>query len=1064
MSIAVKDITYKYTMQEIVSHITTMIQKAQKQIIIISNHTTFLYTKISTQTMQKLLLSRQNDKKLDIQCYFYDDVDYTNTKDTKKEKVIPYTILNTTNPVKTFINNLKQKARESNKEDFDENNIFSCLSRIKFEDFKELIDTLQKTIIEQFKSHAQTYELSETTKNETIQHTNKAFTFLLEYMDSAYSEGDAQLDKNFWILVVGLCAGVLLLCLGGIGALSLTLTSVDVVYQLYEHHKNNTFFKKNQFYLPLAIPIIESFFTQVSYTFAICLPRLTSHIIICDKYLIDISSTNIGQDLKFIPQEQLAMCATFADDEGINIFLSLINGDKKDVNLNNLTNQEKATILIQNDTPTDTQQNQCFNILQSHFLGNTFLGLVYIQHPIFSSEALARIMAHTKKHNDTSKTSRNYLIITNAPTKMNAKTIENIYTSKDLLNFTIKGRKQTNEQQSIKNPSIDYSQYDLEQNFTSDDDTTPHIVPLTPFCRIKTKEYKKIAQINDDYEKQWLFPVLGLPFAGFLQYQHFNEIQSYRHISQFFSTQVQLDKINKDIQNIREQLLNNTITYCETIRDKNKKGVGRYGLTSMDIFFMSVYFALLKTIDYSLEFKGEFLTIIDNQTKKKKTISYGIMNKGNSQDVIFTSKRQKDYARRNQANIPNLCIEEIVEQLENSAQDSSTFTFEDMILSINSNELLSIFGKILGLDKDKKDFVEIIQEISLNSLKDNLLLLFPLPQFFINDSMQDILKNTTKILIIVAYTYYTKNDRIWTELFCAFAEHAKEIYKHLEKNIPLTRNGTKQAIQKIVSDFNHSLSPKMKLSFGTIIAQHIVKSILNNTWETAFESMQRTYNNLIFATSEKYDPPYAKITQEYVYFPLINHTRLIAFDFSRALLGGELCSGGIEFFPYIMSYVRNDPEGIKNLCLKNILAFIVYDLFREELGLDDKKFMQMIFAKSSISSADILIYSLDSSVNKKWDKILLDYELKERYKNEREYKNTIKILQNYNKVILYLAEQADNIAKVSISPRDLVEALRSIGKHNIEAMYYSPRNEEKQKPIIGRLATTIIQDNGLWLG
>ena len=1104
MGIKLKNIEYKYDTHDIVSKIATMIQGAEKQILIISNHKSFLETKIRTQTLQELLLSQQNDKRLDIQCYFYDDVDYANIQDTKKEKAIQYTILNTTNPLKTFINDLKQKAREYNKklktEDFDENDIFCCLSHIEFRDFKELIDALQESIIRQFESYARTYSLSKTTKDETIQHTNKAFTFLLESMESVYSEGNAQLDKNFWILVVGLCAGVLLLYIGGIGVLTLALTSVDVAYQLCEYHKNNTFFKKNQFYLPLAVPIIESFFTQVSYTFAICLPRLTSHIIICDKHLIDISSTNVEQDLKFIPQEQLAMCATFVNDESKNIFLNLINGNMKDNNLrihSNFIHQEKAIMLIQNNAPKDMQQNQCFNILQSHFLGNVFIGLVYIQHPIFSSEALARIMAHTKIHNDTSKTSRNYLIITNTPTKMNAKTIENIYTSKDLLNFTIKGRKQTNEQQSIKNPSIDYSQYDLEQNFMSDDtlDATPHIVPLTPFCRIKTEEYKKIAQINDNYQREWFIPIFGLVNVAAIWHTYASEIQSYRHISQFFTTQVQLDKINNSIQNIRDQLLKNTIKYCEIIRDKNKKDISRYKLTSMDIFFMSVYFTLLKTIDYSLEFKGEFLTIIDNQTQKKKTINYGIMNKGDSQDVIFTSKGQK-YASHNQdTNIPNLCIEETVEQLENSTH-SSTFTFENMAFSINSHELLfNIFEKILDeyygeelgdLGKDKKDFVEIIQEISLKSLKDSLLLLFPLPQFFINDSMQDILKNATKILIIIAYTYSTRNDQIWKEFFGVFAQHTRKIYKHLIENIPQydkkeknngfkhfkghyhslisASNSTKQAIQKIASDFIHSISPKMKLSFGTIIAQYIIENILKNTWQTTFESMQQTYNNLIFAISEKYDPPYAKITQEYVYFPLINHTRLIAFDFSKALLGGELCSGGIEFFPYIMSYVHNDSEGIKNLCLKNILAFIVYDLFREALDLDDREFMQMIFAKTSISSADILIYSLDSNVNKKWDKALLDYELKERYKNKREYGNTVDMLHKYNEVILYLAEQADSIANVSISPRDLVEALRSIGKHNIEAMYHSPSNEKKQKPIIGRLATTIIQDNGLWLG
>ena len=112
MGIKLKNIEYKYDTHDIVSKIATMIQGAEKQILIISNHKSFLETKIRTQTLQELLLSQQNDKRLDIQCYFYDDVDYANIQDTKKEKAIQYTILNTTNPLKTFINDLKQKARD----------------------------------------------------------------------------------------------------------------------------------------------------------------------------------------------------------------------------------------------------------------------------------------------------------------------------------------------------------------------------------------------------------------------------------------------------------------------------------------------------------------------------------------------------------------------------------------------------------------------------------------------------------------------------------------------------------------------------------------------------------------------------------------------------------------------------------------------------------------------------------------------------------------------------------------------------------------------------------------
>ncbi|WP_181882461.1 hypothetical protein [Helicobacter didelphidarum] len=51
--------------------------------------------------------------------------------------------------------------------------------------------------------------------------------------------------------------------------------------------------------------------------------------------------------------------------------------------------------------------------------------------------------------------------------------------------------------------------------------------------------------------------------------------------------------------------------------------------------------------------------------------------------------------------------------------------------------------------------------------------------------------------------------------------------------------------------------------------------------------------------------------------------------------------------------------------------------------------------------------------------------------------------------------------------KELLENLKIIGQNNIRAMYVgiSSRSKGKKRPkFIGRLATTIIMEDGLWIG
>ncbi|MWV61826.1 hypothetical protein DCO58_07475 [Helicobacter saguini] len=162
-----------------------------------------------------------------------------------------------------------------------------------------------------------------------------------------------------------------------------------------------------------------------------------------------------------------------------------------------------------------------------------------------------------------------------------------------------------------------------------------------------------------------------------------------------------------------------------------------------------------------------------------------------------------------------------------------------------------------------------------------------------------------------------------------------------------------------------------------------------------------------------------------------------------------------------MPYIDNDNKAIRQLCIKQLLCFIVYDLFRGEIS--DNDFANKILKISELSVKDIQIYSLDSNINKFTKKQILDNEMN-KYKDIEKYSDTAEILKEYNKAILYLAEKIDGIANVTISDKAFLESLKAIGKHNIQALYWKKEHKTNtmQKPIIGRLATMIIQDGGFW--
>ncbi|RDU59597.1 hypothetical protein CQA53_11335, partial [Helicobacter didelphidarum] len=216
-------------------------------------------------------------------------------------------------------------------------------------------------------------------------------------------------------------------------------------------------------------------------------------------------------------------------------------------------------------------------------------------------------------------------------------------------------------------------------------------------------------------------------------------------------------------------------------------------------------------------------------------------------------------------------------------------------------------------------------------------------------------------------------------------------------------------------------------------------------------------------------------------YPIPIHSRMIVYNFAYGLFGGSLDTGGLEVAPNILLYaalqkltatgkIANQSALTRHGVVKQILAFIIPDELRG--GLEDKDFYQAILTREISANTLKLEYRLDNhnarlkKDNINIDEIIQSYNLNEKQCKKQsiafDSKKNI-IVDSYNICIDYLANILDNKPKPT-DTRKFVESLRNIAKNNILAIYEGVAETNNAPKIFGRIATTIIQNDGLHLG
>ncbi|EDP3972435.1 hypothetical protein FV824_08825, partial [Campylobacter jejuni] len=296
-------------------------------------------------------------------------------------------------------------------------------------------------------------------------------------------------------------------------------------------------------------------------------------------------------------------------------------------------------------------------------------------------------------------------------------------------------------------------------------------------------------------------------------------------------------------------------------------------------------------------------------------------------------------------------------------------------------------------------------------------------------------------------------------------------------------------ISKVKKQLAIDFSIKMSKDLSVDILKSLVGSFIDTLLPTNYERLKILYEKLMYEKfTYNYDFPLAVKKEEYITYPLLINSRFMSFDLSEFIFGSLLCTGGLNYYPSIACATTSSEA--REFALKRLLSYIILDekrsAFKEDkinegkYILNDKEF----FEKNNIELRNCNIYKLEH------------FQRKEEYKTQHPvikqhpilaYNDAIQILYEYaNGIYNTTQDEKGKFIEDRQKARRLMENLEAIGQHNLEVMYRgineeyvdNERNRRKEKEdfndinkiqdysnkFIGRLATTIIMEDGLYIG
>ncbi|WP_103645637.1 hypothetical protein, partial [Campylobacter concisus] len=301
-----------------------------------------------------------------------------------------------------------------------------------------------------------------------------------------------------------------------------------------------------------------------------------------------------------------------------------------------------------------------------------------------------------------------------------------------------------------------------------------------------------------------------------------------------------------------------------------------------------------------------------------------------------------------------------------------------------------------------------------------------------------------------------------------------------------------QEIKRLIKDYAGSL--------GKSIGASMVSGTLE-LWKTSYEKLEENYKEIMHTRyTYKFNEAYAlnnisykpmsikeaydkNSTNSYCYYPVMIYQNYISLNLNRLFLGANISSGGLDYNSFIYYDIDHKKNKLSfnlasKLALNNLSAYLCLDELRGSGNEIDARYFN--YARSRYTESDVEIRELNLDV--KEEKEIYSVYNKDDNQDGHSFSSAIKAYQKAVEIInkfkkgIFNTEDSDN--SHSNLSRYLVEALDIIGNNNIKGVYVgckefgsSDRKDKNTQTtssipprLVGRLATTIVMEDGLYIG
>ena len=337
--------------------------------------------------------------------------------------------------------------------------------------------------------------------------------------------------------------------------------------------------------------------------------------------------------------------------------------------------------------------------------------------------------------------------------------------------------------------------------------------------------------------------------------------------------------------------------------------------------------------------------------------------------------------------------------------------------------------------------------------------------------------NSTKIRLLIGY--YNLN-LIWDRMTSSGT--MKRAFSFSRKNI--------ESLQNILKDYGKSLGKDMGIALFTGIVE---------LWKTSYDQLEENYNEIMHTRyTYKFNEAYSlnnisykpmsikeaydkNSTNSYCYYPVMIYQNYISLNLNRLFLGANISSGGLDYNSFIYYDIDHKKNKLSfnlasKLALNNLSTYLCLDELRGAGNEIDARYFN--YARSRYTESDVEIRELNLDV--KEEKEIYDVYFKGNGQDRQSFSYAIDAYQEAAKIIYMLRLGIFNTNYGNTHrnlSRDLVEALDTIGNNNIKGIYVGCKefqeyknSKDKKAPskipprLIGRLATTIVMEDGLYIG